>query len=170
MPAPLAVDREAVKAHAITYGVREAARAFDLPDATVQAWSARYGWLKEAGKTVVAQPLPRSMQAGATVATKTPSEAAKQSLATLGDKTKSRLARGLARGALRVAHMKGETVLNRAPEIKALVDSAAKVHGWQNQQGGTAFLGLHVTVRADQAQVVDVDAEVSPAEPEEPQG
>lgn len=164
MPAPLAVDREAVKAHAIQHGVREAARAFELPESTVKSWSTREGWLERAGQVQVVQPLPKSMQPRASGASITPSEAAKTTMATLGDKTKSRLARGLARGALRVAHMKGETVLNRAPEIKALVDSAAKVHGWQSQQGPSAFMGLHVTVRADQAQVVDVDAEVLPSE------
>lgn len=46
MPAPLDIDREAVKAHAITYGVLEAARAFNINENTVKQWSARYGWLK----------------------------------------------------------------------------------------------------------------------------
>lgn len=162
MATALDVDREAVRAHAVTFGVREAARAFGLSEETVKAWSRREGWLVKAGQTVTVQELPQSMRPTAPSAPIRPSEAAKQSLATLGDKTKSRLARGLARGALKVAHMKGETVLSRAPEIKALVDSAAKVHGWQNQQGASAFLGLHVTVRADQAQVIDVEAEVTP--------
>lgn len=47
MPAPLDINKDAVRLLVIQYGPRETARMLDLPQPTVQAWSARYGWLKE---------------------------------------------------------------------------------------------------------------------------
>lgn len=44
MPPPLNVDREAVRTLAVAVGVREAARQMNIPEATVQAWSARGNW------------------------------------------------------------------------------------------------------------------------------
>lgn len=51
MPAPLNVDREAVKTLAIAVGVREAARQMGIPEPTVKAWCLRFGWLKHATPT-----------------------------------------------------------------------------------------------------------------------
>ncbi len=58
MPAALDVNREEVRMLALNVGVREAARQMDIPEATVQAWAARYGWLKNAPRSV---PLPSTV-------------------------------------------------------------------------------------------------------------
>ena len=47
MPAPLDIDREQVRLLVQQHGVREAARMCGLAEPTVQAWSARYGWIRE---------------------------------------------------------------------------------------------------------------------------
>ena len=44
----LQVDHEKVKMVALQIGVREAARQFNLPEPTVQAWSRREGWFAQA--------------------------------------------------------------------------------------------------------------------------
>jgi hypothetical protein len=126
---PQPVDREAVRAHVVSHGCREAARAFGLSENTVLSWSYRFGWLADAGKSVIAQPLPKSMQSAAISAIK-PHQAAQNTVISLGEKTRSRFARGIARGALKVANMKPSKVLDRAGEIKQLVDAGAKLHGW----------------------------------------
>lgn len=149
MAAPaLDVDWESVKAHAKDHGAREAARAYNLSENTVMARCRREGWLVNAGKTIVVQALPKSMQPIARNARITPSEAVSRTHEALGERTRTRFARGIARGALKVAHMKADTVLERAGEIKQLVDAGAKLHGWgQEGQSGTqavlniAFLG-----------------------------
>lgn len=144
MPQPLAVDREAVKAHAITHGVREAARAFNLSEDTVKQWSRRFGWLAAAGVATITQPLPASIAPRAVPNVPSASEAARNTEASLGEKTRTRFARGIARGALKVAHMKADTVLERAGEIKQLVDAGAKLHGWgqEGQSGAQAVLNI----------------------------
>ena len=50
MPAPLNVNREAVKTLAIAVGVREAARQMNLPEDTVKTWSGRGNWFKKVQK------------------------------------------------------------------------------------------------------------------------
>jgi hypothetical protein len=46
MPAPLNVNREAVKTLAIAIGVRQAARKMGLDEKTVLGWSHRHNWFK----------------------------------------------------------------------------------------------------------------------------
>lgn len=163
MAAPaLAVDWEAVKAHALTHGAREAARAYGISENTVLWRSANEGWFANAGKAVIAQPLPKSMQPRP-IKPISASEAAERTKASLGEKTRSRFARGIARGALKVAHMKGDTVLERASEIKQLVDAGAKLHGWGSESGQSPMLSLTFLGAApapDQAEsaVIDVDS------------
>lgn len=163
MPAPLAVDREAVKAHALSYGLAEAARAYGLPYETVRQWSSRGQWLSQAGVTSVSQPLPQSMQPTVTPVTVTPAQAVQSSMQRLGERSKVRLARGLARGALHVAHMKPSTVVANAQQIKALADTGAKLHGWGAETSGGAMLGISLSVSVSPEQpVIDVAATVEP--------
>jgi len=164
MPAPLAVDREAVKAHVVNYGVRETARVYGLPQATVSAWSARGKWLQTAGTVAEVQPLPVSMQPQKRDIP-TPATAATASLEKLGEKSKVRLARGLARGALHVANMRPSKVVESAPQVKALVDAGAKLHGWGADTGSGGLLGIHVTVRPPEGAAIDVHAVVDRCSP-----
>lgn len=163
MPAPLDVDREALEVLVKAVGVREAARQTGIAVPTLGAMSSRNGWLRQAQADAAPSPemLPPSMRPVHTVHTK-PSEAMGNALRELGDKTKSRLARGLARGALTVAHLKGSAVLDRAQQVKALADAGAKLHGWDKADGApTSLLGIAVTV-SHPSQTVDVEATVTP--------
>ena len=128
MPAPLAVDRDAVKAHAITHGVREAARAFDLSEETVKAWSRREGWLANAGKLVCTQPLPASIRPvqRAPDAPKA-SEAARNTLERLGARAKLNAAKTAVNGFRHSAKLDGESVLDRASDLASLSKLAATV-------------------------------------------
>lgn len=167
MAAPaLAVDWEAIKAHALRYGPREAARAFQVKEGTVLKRCATEKWLAKAGQVIVPQPLPESMQPKVIKVIKA-SEAEKNSMEKLGSKTKLVQAKAVLKGSQAVNRMPGEAIVERADKLAALVKAGAVLHG---SQANTAFLGLHVTVRADQAQVVDVEAEVSPAPDQSQQG
>ena len=127
MPAPLAVDRDAVKAHAITHGVREAARAFGLKEVTVMQWSAREGWLKHAGKPVITQPLPKSVAPQTVSGVSKPSEAARNTLERLGANAKLNAARTAVNGFAHSAKLDGESVLDRASDLASLSKLAATV-------------------------------------------
>lgn len=158
MPAPrLDVDQEAVKALAITHGLRDAARAFGINEATVRSWSMRGNWLTPALQPKV-QPLPKSMQPIATNAT-SPSEAARNALENIGARSRLNLARAVDTGAAHVAELPGELVLAQADGVGQLVRAGDKLHGWSEGQGGSVGAIALVVVRgADlcDGRVIDV--------------
>jgi len=138
MAETIVIDREAVKAHALVHGVRDAARAFGLSEDRVRQWSHREGWLKDAGKTVELQPLPKSM-AGRVVTTVTkPSEAARRSL--LGERSRMRAAK-VGDSILRnISKVKGPAQTMMAQPFAQTVGALAKVHGWGSESGSQAPL------------------------------
>lgn len=111
---------------AVAVGVREAARQMELPEATVQAWSARYGWFES---QVVA--LPPTMK-GATVATKAP-DALENVLRERHKKTRLGLSKYVRDAAHVAAKSKGD--LNLAPAVKAVADIMGKV--WPQEAATT---------------------------------
>lgn len=164
MPAPLDVDREAVKAHAITHGICEAARAFGLSENTVKAWSARGQWLtpirKEDGSIVI-PPRPVTVRPRATGATSA-SVAARNSLVRLGDKSRLNLARAVAKGAKHASTLTGENVLANAKDLKALADTGDRIHQWSaNNATPTLRLELIAQSQSNDPPVIDVESEVS---------
>lgn len=159
MSAPaIDVDRQAVKAHAITYGVREAARAFGLPESTVKSWSTREGWLKDAGRTVVVQPLPRSMQPRASNASSAP-VAARISKEMLSVRSRLNAAKTVDKGFSASARMKGEHIIAVADKLKSLGSLGQIAHeDWRDQQG-KASVNLSFTMHcgaAEPERVIDV--------------
>lgn len=137
MPQPLAVDREAVKAHALTHGVREAARAFNLSEDTVKQWSRRYGWLAAAGVATIAQPLPASIAPRAVPNVPTASAAARYSTEGLQARSRFRLLKAVDKGALTLSRKDGEAILDRAQELSALSSAHAKLCPQQAQENRT---------------------------------
>ncbi len=129
MPAPLNVNREAVKTLAVVHGVREAARLSGLPQATVQAWSARFGWLKSGKPENSSQP----------ICNQSPSNALTDSLARLGEETKHNLARAGAKASKHLARLKGAQVTRASGDFKNIVGGSAQLHGWDTRFQGTQF-------------------------------
>ena len=127
MPAPLAVDRDAVKAHAITHGLAEAARAFNLPHGTVRQWSARGKWLENAKLATPLQPLPASMQPKVVTGVTSASDAARITLERMGRTAKLNAARTAVNGFNHSARLDGESVLDRASDLASLAKLASTV-------------------------------------------
>lgn len=158
MPAPLAVDREAVKAHAITHGVREAARAFGLSEDAVRQWSARGKWLADAGKAVVAQPLPKSMQPVVTNVTK-PSEAALRQKLSDSQKARKFAGKAVLKGFRKAASWSGEAIIERADKLASLAKTGSIAYGdWGSE---AAPFSVSLTVTPAESQVVDIEATVT---------
>ena len=120
MPAPpLDAPWDAIQAHAIIHGPRDAARSFGLSEGTVMARCAREGWLKHAGTVQVVQPLPRSMQAKASNACDAPT-AARNSEAYRSAKGKLYGQRYVVQNLRYAAKLKGDHGLAVADKVKAL--------------------------------------------------
>jgi hypothetical protein len=135
MPAALDVDREAVKTLAIAVGVREAARQMSIPEATVQAWSARFGWFEDK-----ITPKPPHLQP-ATVATK-PSQALNNVLESRKQRTRLNLTKYLVNGSKVAA--KSRSPLRDAPNVKALAGVMQAV--WPPEQGAAANVMVNVAL------------------------
>ena len=135
--AQASANREAVKTLAISMGVRAAAREMGIPEATVQAWSARYKWFADPPK-----PPTITNPNGATIATKSPSTALIETLQKRSDKTKLNLSRYTEAASRKAAKSKGN--LELAKSVKEVAGTAALIHGWQNEQKQAGDLNLQV--------------------------
>lgn len=134
MPAPLNVDREAVRVLVVALGARPAARQMGIPEDTVLAWSARFGWLEGTKPT---QALPKSMQPktaiGASVA---PAEALADAMENLSERSKLGFLKASARVAEHLADENDpEMLLARAKAASGWAKTAALAGGWSNGSG-----------------------------------
>lgn len=169
MPAALAIDWDAVKAHAILHGVRPAALAFGLSPNTVLARSAREGWIAPAREALSVRPeaVPETMRRGAIGAIKG-SEAAVSSLRKLGDKSRLNLARYVANGAKHAAKLKGAAALVAGPQVKAVADVGKSIHPeWQGASAAPTLrleliAGAIGDAQGEALPALDVEAEVLP--------
>jgi hypothetical protein len=137
MPAPLDVNREAVRVLVLSVGVRVAARQMGIPQATVQAWSARGKWLRQTRDQPATMPKPLSM-VSATIATK-PHFSLQNTIQEEGDRTRVALLRSSRKAAEHVDAMQPRDILNNAKSLYYVATVAEKAAGWgENGTGGTA--------------------------------
>lgn len=168
MPAALDIDRDAVKAHAITHGVRAAAMAFGLPVSTVGSWSERDPagpWAPK--KLIIIDNRPATVKPIANTANK-PSVAARNSLADIGNKSRLNLARAVRKGSIAAARMDGKEIIKNATQIKAVADTGDRVFGWSSAaQSPTLRLELIAgavgMLSQEELPAIDVDMEVKPS-------
>lgn len=150
MPAPLAVDRDAVKAHAITHGIREAARAFELSEDTVKAWARREQWLAPARAPIAAptplpmsiRPVPRAPDAP------TASQAARNTLDGMSRESRLNMAKAVHRGFKTAASMGGDTVIACADKLKSLGSLGQIAHEDWRDKPTNAGINLSFTLHA----------------------
>lgn len=130
------IDWNSLKtAYAAGVGLREMARATGISENTLLSRAAKEGWTQQIEEA----------KALATVKVDEQSKAIGGSLAVInalqkyGDKTKLRLAKGISKGSLAVSKMSGEAIVEKAGNVKCLVDGASKLHGWgqDSEKGGT---------------------------------
>lgn len=161
MAAPsLDVDWEAVKAHALVFGVRPAARAFGIDENTVCQRSAREGWMKP---QEVQRIEPATMRKKIVSKVIKPSEAARSALSKIGNKSKLYLSKAVLKGAKVAAKLDGLSILDRAPQVKALADTGDKLHQWTDQPAiPTLRLELIANAVAEELPAIDVESDVLP--------
>lgn len=145
------ITRESVKTLAIAVGVRESARQLGIPEATVQAWSAREGWFKR-------PEMPASVlgKQGATIATKTTSQALSNVLSTRKEKSRLNLSQYVLNGSKVAA--RSRSPLADAGKVKDLATVMEKV--WpeekvKNDNGLVAIQLIHMELPKEEKRVSD---------------
>lgn len=136
------IDWNSLKtAYAAGVGLREMARATGISENTVLARAANEGWTQqvEAAKALVTVKVDEQSKAiGGT-------SAVINALQKYGDKTKLRLAKGISKGSLAVSKMSGEVIVEKAGNVKCLVDGASKLHGWgQDGEKSGALVNINL--------------------------
>lgn len=140
MPAPLAVDWNEVRTLAMAVGIREAARQLDVSENAALQRAHREQWMNKAQ-----EERERQREAIAVLREKQGLSAhvitAAEALSITGRNTRAKLAVAVDKQANQLAETDAQELLMLAPTVKAVVDSAAKLHGWTT--------GEAVTVRLD---------------------
>lgn len=109
---------------AIQVGVREAARAFDLSESTVQTWSRKEGWMTEAVETKAIADARKELRA-------VPSKTASEVIVKYGDKTKLKLSKATYKTSNALSKLPEEHLLGHTQALVNTVNAAAKLHNWQ---------------------------------------
>lgn len=138
MPAPLNVNREAVKTLAIALGVRAAAREMGLDESTVRQWSSRGKWFAKPSQPPTVRPV-------ATV-TKAPAAGMADALARLGESSRVHLAKAGNKASKHFAKLTGGKVARQSGDFKNIAQALAPVHGWTDKSGPAANVMVNVAL------------------------
>ena len=126
MPAPLQVDKEAVRALVVAVGVREAARQMGIAEGTVQAWSARYKWTE---KVKAAQQLAIASKPVQPIATK-PADALANVLVERKEKSRTHLSKYVVDAGEQAANSNGDLAIAQDVRHVAAIHSSI----WPEEQ------------------------------------
>jgi hypothetical protein len=141
MPAALAVDWNEVRTLALAVGVREAARQLEISEDAALQRAHREQWLNKAQ-----QEREKQQEAIAVLRAKQGLSSrvitAADALAITGQNTRAKLAVAVDKQAEQLAETDGQELLIMAPTVKAVVDSAAKLHGWGGESGVSVRLDV----------------------------
>ena len=138
MPAPLNVNREAVKTLAIAIGVRAAARDMNLEEDTVRQWSSREKWFDSPqAKTVLVN---RRKAVSPNVTTVSPSEAIATRLARFKQRSVDALAEYSALAAEEALKSKSKLAISR--KVKDVADVHKIVHPSEQNDAGILQIGI----------------------------
>lgn len=158
MPAPLNVNREAVKTLALAIGVRQAAREMGLPEKTVLAWSHRGKWMDDKTAVINGQ---RSVQSSAV---KAPSVAMSDALAKLGETSRVHLAKAGAKASRHLAKLPGAAITRASGDLKNVVQANSALHGWEAKNGPAAAVMVNVALLGVEPGQVQASAETLDAD------
>lgn len=148
-PARSDIDREQAKMLVLQLGVRAAAREMNIPESTVQSWSARGNWLAETRVTVIPAALPppasQQLKPGSTIATK-PAQALQNRLKRDSESTRLGLSTAARKAARKFAGKDGDAIIAKSQELRHIAAVASQVHGWEGSKVGGFTLNLGVAV------------------------
>lgn len=144
MPPPLDVDREAVRVLVVAIGPRAAAREMGLPEATVQAWSARFGWLEHVRPAPGARPVS---MVSTTVATTAPADALVSAMEGLSTRSKLGFAKASVKVAEKMAEADPDNLVAQGADALTWAKVASMAHGWAGGAGTT--VNVAVALRMD---------------------
>jgi hypothetical protein len=152
MPAALEIDREAVRVLVVAIGPRAAAREMGLPEATVQAWSARYGWLekhREAQEKAASLVRVKEEATGRVqpIATKSPGDALAEVIARDGAATRIGAVRYAKKVVEHAESLPADIGLTLSGDVKSAMQVLAIADG--SGAGGSTVVQVAVALRLD---------------------
>jgi hypothetical protein len=118
-------QKDALKVLVIEIGVTATSNRLKIPRTTLQSWVDRYGWLRDIPKHLLPKRRRNKMPMK-------PSDALVQEFKELDGDSRINLARGLNKGAKAIGKMQGIEVVERATEVKSVVQSIALTHAWDS--------------------------------------
>lgn len=142
MPAPLDVDREAVRVLAIAIGVREAARQLNLDENTVLQWSKRGKWFAKPELPI----LPPTMQKKVVPGVINPAVALQNALMEMSGKTKLGLGKACVKLAGKFADMDADELIQVTPAMKDTASVGQKAFDWSS---GASGVQVNVAIGGD---------------------
>lgn len=157
MATALDVNWEAVKAHALVHGVRQAARDYGIDENTVKRRCTREGWLLNLQSV---EQLPVTVRPRHVPGVPSPSEAQRKAMLRFSSRSRLNLAKAVDKGAKHVSKLEGVDILNSAKEIKALADTGDRIHQWSASSATpTLRLELIAGSQSNEPPVIDVESE-----------
>lgn len=141
MPAPLAVDREAVRTLVVAVGVREAARQLNISENTLCSWSKRGKWTeatRNAQEIAAKRREPETLKATAIK----PADALANQLADDSQATRIGFSKAARKVAEKLPTMDGAELMDKdtAQAAKHWHGVAAGTHGWEQKQDPAAVM------------------------------
>lgn len=145
------IDRDQVKMLVLQLGVRAAARELDIPEGTVQTWSADGNWLADTRPTVIPAKLPPPISQAPITSTNStkPVDALKNRLNRDSKTTRLALSTATKKAATKFARKDGDAIIDQAQELRHVAAVASQIHGWEGGKGGGGLtLNLGVAIGA----------------------
>jgi hypothetical protein len=161
------VNWEAVRVLAVAVGVREAARRMEVSEEATMKRSQREGWLaspeaREANRQLMTARIAQSRTLSAVCPQGGAANLLAQEITDLGRRGRLGHARSQAAIAERIAERDPDENLADMQNVKAAVQSASLVFGWDKNNSGAGKIRLEVIASPGHTPTYDVESEVVP--------
>lgn len=155
MPAARQIDREQVRMLVLQLGVRATARELDIPEGTVQYWSAEGKWLADTREKIIPASLPppaslrpvtSSVSNPSSTSSTNPVSALSNRLKRDAASTRLGLSTAVRKASVTFARKKGDEIIEKSQDLRHIAAVASQVHDWNEGKAGGFTLNLGIAI------------------------